>query len=131
MFTHFDSNNVFIFFMFAVFKKNNNVISIEQKNKLDFHDFKEVWNKLIKQVLFPHSALLIVDVQNDFISGSLALKNCPAKQDGAEVVPVINNLINTVPFSTIAYTYDWHPEDHCSFFANYTKKKLHKYSPVS
>jgi nicotinamidase-related amidase len=75
--------------------------------------------------------LLIVDVQNDFISGSLALKNCPAKQDGAEVVPVINNLINTVPFSTIAYTYDWHPEDHCSFFANYTKKKLHKYSPVS
>jgi exosome complex component RRP4 len=74
---------------------------------------------------------VIVDVQNDFIDGSLSLKNCPAKQDGAEVVPVINNLINTVPFSTIAYTLDWHPEDHCSFYVNHKMRPLHKYSPVS
>ena len=31
-------------------------------------------------------ALLIVDVQNDFISGSLALKHSPAQEDGEEVV---------------------------------------------
>ena len=42
------------------------------------------------------SALLIVDVQNDFIDGKLALKNCPAKQDGGEVVPVINHLIDSI-----------------------------------
>ena len=81
-------------------------------------------------MLFPHSALVIVDVQNDFIDGSLALKNCPAKQEGAEVVPVINNLINTVPFNTIAYTLDWHPPDHCSFHENVHLRPLHKYSPV-
>lgn len=101
-----------------------------KRNKLDIADFKELWNKFIKQTLFPHSALVIVDVQNDFIDGSLSLKNCPAKQDGAEVVPVINNLINTVPFSTIAYTLDWHPEDHCSFYVNHKMRPLHKYSPT-
>ena len=30
----------------------------------------------------PISALVIVDVQNDFISGSLALHSCPANHDG-------------------------------------------------
>lgn len=103
---------------------------IQKNHKLEFTEFKELWTKLIKPVLFPHSALLIVDVQNDFIDGSLALKNCPAGQDGAEVVPVINNLINTVPFNTIVYTLDWHPSDHCSFHANVHLRPLHKYSPT-
>ena len=35
-----------------------------------------------------------MDVQNDFITGSLALKNGPAGQDGAEVVKPINE-VNT------------------------------------
>lgn len=64
------------------------------------------------------SALLIIDVQNDFIDGSLALKNCPAKQNGAEVVPVINELINSNFFDVVAYSSDWHPTDHISFFDN-------------
>ena len=42
------------------------------------------------QILAPKCALMIVDVQNDFISGSMALKNGPAQQDGEKVVPVIN-----------------------------------------
>jgi nicotinamidase-related amidase len=29
--------------------------------------------------------LVVVDVQNDFISGSLSISNCPAKQNGEEV----------------------------------------------
>ena len=33
----------------------------------------------------PVHALVIIDVQNDFISGSLSLSNCPAKHNGAEV----------------------------------------------
>ena len=41
----------------------------------------------------PKSALVVVDVQNDFISGSLAIKNCPAGQNGEEVVPPINTLL--------------------------------------
>jgi len=47
--------------------------------------------------LLPRSALIIIDVQNDFIDGSLGLINCPAKQDGAEVVPVINEMLDTIP----------------------------------
>ncbi len=31
------------------------------------------------------SALIVVDVQNDFISGTLAISNCPAGQNGEEV----------------------------------------------
>lgn len=78
----------------------------------------------------PKSALVIVDVQNDFIDGTLALKRCEAKQDGADVVPCINHLIETVPFDVIAYTLDWHPEDHVSFIENVSRRKLSSNSPI-
>jgi len=75
--------------------------------------------------------LVIVDVQNDFIDGSLGLINCPAKQDGAEVVPVINEMLDTIPFDAVAYTLDWHPKDHCSFIDNVNMRKISDKSPVS
>jgi nicotinamidase-related amidase len=75
--------------------------------------------------------LLIIDVQNDFITGSLALIDCPAKQQGAEVIPIINHLIDTVPFDVISYSQDWHPPDHSSFIENVYKRPLEKYSPVT
>lgn len=68
--------------------------------------------------------MIIVDVQNDFIDGTLALKNCPAKEDGNDVVPVINHLVANVPFDLCVYTLDWHPEDHISFFENVDKRKI-------
>ena len=46
---------------------------------------------------------MIVDVQNDFISGSLAIVNCPARQDGEDVVAPINLLLDTVPFHQCYY----------------------------
>lgn len=110
--------------MFDYFKSDTSG-AIELKN------FEKFWFKIIKQTLLPRSALVIVDVQNDFIDGSLSLSNCPAKQDGAEVVPVINNLIESVPFDAVAYTLDWHPEEHCSFFENVHMRKLSDKSPVS
>ena len=36
--------------------------------------------------------MIVIDVQNDFIAGSLALKNGPAGQDGVEVVKPINEV---------------------------------------
>lgn len=55
-----------------------------------------------------HDALIVVDVQNDFLpGGSLAVP------DGDEVVPVINSLVPR--FETVVYTRDWHPSDHTSF----------------
>ena len=76
----------------------------------------------------PRSAFVIVDVQNDFISGSLAIKNCPAGQHGEEVVPPINTLLDTVPFTMHCYSLDWHPQDHISFIDNV---KMRKFSPDS
>jgi nicotinamidase-related amidase len=66
----------------------------------------------------PVNALMIIDVQNDFINGSLALRNCPSKHNGEEVVPVINQLLNSINFDVIVYSHDWHPTNHISFFDN-------------
>ena len=95
--------------MYSVFNKHHG-ISLE--------DFKFCWNCWIKTILRPVSAIVIVDVQNDFITGSLAIKDYPAQEDGADVVPVVNNLLDTVPFDNIFYSQDWHPTDHISFFDN-------------
>ena len=58
-----------------------------------------------------YSALIVVDVQNDFCpGGGLAVT------DGDKVVPVINKLMDS--FSTIVATQDWHPSDHSSFSSN-------------
>jgi nicotinamidase-related amidase len=40
------------------------------------------------QILQPASALLVVDVQNDFLEGSLALRNCPAGQQVCQYLAV-------------------------------------------
>ena len=90
-----------------------------------------MWRKLVKPSLCPRTSLLVIDVQNDFISGTMALIKCPAKQEGSDVVPVINKLIDTIPFDVITYSLDWHPASHCSFIENVQKRKLSKYSPVS
>ena len=48
-------------------------------------EFVFCWSEWIKKVARPSSALVVVDVQNDFISGSLAIINCPAGQNGEDV----------------------------------------------
>jgi len=62
-------------------------------------------------------ALIIVDVQNDFLpGGSLAVK------DGDSVIPVINKLQNH--FDLVVATQDWHPADHKSFASSHPGKKV-------
>ena len=56
-----------------------------QDGSLSKEEFAFCWNNWVKKVVRPVSALLIVDVQNDFISGSLAISNCPAQHNGEEV----------------------------------------------
>ena len=58
-------------------------------------EFVFCWSEWIKKVARPSSALVVVDVQNDFISGSLAIINCPASQNGEDVSEGI--LSNTGP----------------------------------
>ncbi|CAF0808461.1 unnamed protein product [Rotaria sordida] len=66
----------------------------------------------------PINALLIVDVQYDFIDGTLALKDCPSHHQGEQVIPIINKLLNDIHFDIIVYTQDWHTPDHISFHEN-------------
>ena len=72
-----------------------------------------------------------MDVQNDFISGSLRLDHCPAKEDAEEVVPVINQLIQDGSFDVLAYTHDWHPADHCSYLSNIKHHSTSVHSSVN
>ncbi len=61
-------------------------------------------------------ALVIVDVQNDFVSGgSLAVPH------GGRVVPVINCLIPE--FELVVASKDWHPANHGSFASQHPGKK--------
>lgn len=65
------------------------------------------------------------------MSGSLALKHCPAGEDGEEVVAVIEDLLSKNLFKVVGYTFDWHPPDHCSFIDNVSLYPLHSTTPVS
>ena len=95
--------------------------------------FVRIWYNffIIFQILQPTSALIVVDVQNDFLDGNLALRNCPAGQDGLGVIPAINSVLDTVNFELVVYTRDWHPADHISFADNKHIRPFHSTSQVS
>ena len=60
-------------------------------------------------------ALVIIDVQNDFLpGGSLAVK------DGDQVIPVANEA--AARFELVVATQDWHPQSHKSFASNNGKR---------
>jgi nicotinamidase/pyrazinamidase len=62
------------------------------------------------------NALIIVDLQNDFLpGGALAVPR------GDEVLPLANELQRR--FDLVVATQDWHPPDHGSFAANHPGKK--------
>lgn len=58
-------------------------------------------------------ALIMVDVQNDFLPGG-ALE-VPA---GDEIIPVLNKI--QADFDLVVATQDWHPEGHSSFASQHT-----------
>jgi nicotinamidase/pyrazinamidase len=55
-----------------------------------------------------NSALIVVDVQNDFCPGGALAVN-----DGDQIVPLINVMI--AQFEHVILTQDWHPHGHSSF----------------
>ncbi|WP_193179534.1 bifunctional nicotinamidase/pyrazinamidase [Nisaea sediminum] len=59
----------------------------------------------------PNTALIVVDIQNDFCPGGAL-----AVAGGDAVVPLANRLMET--FDHVVLTQDWHPADHASFAAN-------------
>lgn len=110
--------------IFSVFDKNND-------GYVDRDEFCFCWNNWIKVIVRPISVFLIVDVQNDFISGTLNISNCSAQQNGIEVIEPINRLLDTVEFDAVFFSLDWHPSDHVSFIDNISQREIHHSSPVT
>lgn len=62
-------------------------------------------------------ALLIIDIQNDFLpGGSLAVPG------GDEIISVVNGIQGH--FGLVVATQDWHPANHKSFASNHKGKKV-------
>lgn len=61
-------------------------------------------------------ALILVDIQNDFIPGGAL-----AVPGGDEIVPIANSLMKK--FGFVIATQDWHPPDHGSFASMHEGKK--------
>lgn len=58
-------------------------------------------------------ALILVDIQNDFLpGGALAVPN------GDEIIPIVNGIMRD--FDLVVATQDFHPESHGSFSANHS-----------
>lgn len=64
-------------------------------------------------------ALLLIDIQNDFLPGGAL-----AVPGGDEIIPVVNALMQE--FDVIVATQDWHPPDHGSFAVNHPGKQLYE-----
>ena len=60
----------------------------------------------------PGTALIVIDIQNDFCPGGAL-----AVADGDKIIPRVNALMGDV--SVTVLTQDWHPADHASFAENH------------
>ena len=70
------------------------------------------------------TALLIVDMQNDFLpGGSLAVA------EGDEIIPTINKLQKQ--YDLIVATQDWHSADHASFASQHPGKKVYEMADLA
>lgn len=65
-----------------------------------------------------HAALVVVDVQPDFMEGGAL-----AAQEGSAVVKPIAELMAAGRFELIAATQDWHPPGHISFASQHEGRK--------
>lgn len=64
----------------------------------------------------PDSALVIIDVQNDFCPGGRL-----AVEGGDQIVPGINALMREFP--AVVLTQDWHPAGHSSFASSHPSQE--------
>jgi len=76
-------------------------------------------------------ALLVIDVQNDFLpSGFNGQKGALAVDNANDVIPVINKLRSLRAWDVVAMTKDWHPAGHVSFASAHPGHKEHEVIPV-
>ena len=76
---------------------------------------EETW---LRSVLEPQRTLLVIDMQNDFISGSLAV------QGAEELLAPLSEVMKDNVWDQIIFTKDWHPANHVSFLSNVGLREL-------
>jgi nicotinamidase/pyrazinamidase len=67
---------------------------------------------------YQHSALLLVDIQPDFMPGGAL-----AVEGGAEIVEPVRRLMESDRFGLLIATQDWHPPGHISFASSHPGRK--------
>ena len=68
----------------------------------------------MSRLLSPHAALIVVDVQPDFMPGGAL-----ACHEGDAIVPGIDRLLRSRVFRHVVATQDWHPRGHVSFASSH------------
>lgn len=48
----------------------------------------------------------------------------------SQIIQPINRILNSIDFSMVIYSLDWHPTDHISFIENVKMRPLHESSPA-
>jgi nicotinamidase/pyrazinamidase len=70
--------------------------------------------------LLPTDALLVIDMQNDFLPNVPGYRGSLAVTGGDEIIPGINAL--AARFDHVILTQDWHPQNHISFASTHGLK---------
>ncbi len=76
----------------------------------------------MKRSDFTNSALIIIDIQNDFCPGGAL-----AVAKGDSIISLINSLCSQ--FRLVAATQDWHPPKHISFASTHPGKQVYSTVP--
>jgi len=73
----------------------------------------------LKAIFQPNRTLLVIDMQNDFITGSLKVAGAVGIVD-----PVKQLIEKEELWGQVVYSADWHPQNHISFFSNWQTRDL-------
>jgi len=75
--------------------------------------------------MHPHAALIVVDVQPDFMPGGAL-----ACHEGDAIVPGLDRLLRQRLFKQVVVTQDWHPRGHISFASTHAGKSAFETIPL-
>ncbi|KAI6176348.1 Isochorismatase-like domain and EF-hand domain and EF-hand domain pair-containing protein [Aphelenchoides bicaudatus] len=100
-----------------------NVYDKDRDGKLYKEEAAQFNKRIVQTINGMRTALIVVDFQNDFVDGSLAIKRGRAQQDPMESLQILNQLLtHHREFNSIVYTLDWHPSNHISFYEHCRNK---------
>ncbi|KAK6042243.1 hypothetical protein COOONC_20253 [Cooperia oncophora] len=89
-------------------------LSESSKERIEENDLQRIQRAIFEELSKLKVALIVVDFQNDFISGSLRVQGS-ANENPLEAIAPLNDLISENDSDLIVFSLDWHPPNHISF----------------